>query len=128
LLKLNASEWHYGLLGTLGAVIAGCEFPLVAFTIAEVLVAYYDPDVRAMEREVRKYTSIFTGAVLVVVLGHLFQHYFFAAMGETLTTRVREMMFSGTTRYNLQNSNTTCFIMLLLKLRIKSTTSSLFFT
>ncbi|CAM6084683.1 unnamed protein product [Calypogeia fissa] len=95
LLKLNASEWHYGLLGTIGAVIAGCEFPLVAFTIAQVLVTFYNPNMREMEREVRKYTSIFTGAVLVVVLGHLLQHYYFATMGEMLTTRVREMMFSG---------------------------------
>lgn len=36
LLMLNRPEWHFGLLGSFGAVIAGCEFPLAAFVIGQV--------------------------------------------------------------------------------------------
>ncbi|KAL2629414.1 hypothetical protein R1flu_014100 [Riccia fluitans] len=95
LLRLNSSEWHYGLLGTIGAIIAGCEFPLVALTIGQVLTTFYSPDKIYMEREVRKYTLIFTAAILIVVMGHVLQHFYFASMGETLTARVRKLMFSG---------------------------------
>ncbi|BBN07935.1 ATP-binding cassette, subfamily B (MDR/TAP), member 1 [Marchantia polymorpha subsp. ruderalis] len=110
LLKLNSSEWHYGLLGTIGAIIAGCEFPLVALTIGQVLTSFYNPDKNYMEREVRKYTLMFTAAIVVVIMGHLLQHFYFAAMGETLTARVRKMMFSGILRnemgwYDREESN-----------------------
>lgn len=33
---LNRPEWHYGLFGGFGAIIAGCEFPLAAFVIGQV--------------------------------------------------------------------------------------------
>ncbi|KAG6547928.1 hypothetical protein Mapa_010748 [Marchantia paleacea] len=95
MLRLNKPEWHYGVLGAIGAVLAGCEFPLVALTIGQLLVTFYVPDKVYMEQQVHRYTLFFTGAIGVVVIANILQHYFFAAMGECLTKRIREMMFTG---------------------------------
>ncbi|BBN12105.1 autophagy-related protein 9 [Marchantia polymorpha subsp. ruderalis] len=98
MLRLNKPEWHYGVLGAIGAVLAGCEFPLVALTIGQLLVTFYVPDKVYMEQQVHRYTLFFTGAIGVVVIANILQHYFFAAMGECLTKRIREMMFTGILR------------------------------
>ena len=93
---LNRPEWHHGVFGSFGAFIAGCDLPLAAFVIGQVLVTLYSPDKEFMKREVQKYSAIFAGAAVVVFLGHVVQHYFMASMGERLTKRVREFLFQST--------------------------------
>ncbi|XWS14444.1 hypothetical protein CRYUN_Cryun35bG0009900 [Craigia yunnanensis] len=52
LLKLNAPEWPYALLGSVGAILAGMEAPLFAFGITHVLTAFYSPQDFQIKKEV----------------------------------------------------------------------------
>lgn len=92
---MNSREWHYGLLGAIGAITAGAQTPLFALAITQSLVAFYSPDRDYMKREVSKIALIFCGAGVVTVFIYWCEHYFFGVVGEHLTMRVREMMFSG---------------------------------
>lgn len=95
LVKLNAPEWPYAVLGSVGAVLAGMEAPLFAFGITHILTAFYSPDASQMEHEVQRVALVFVGAGVVTIPIYLLQHYFYTLMGERLTTRVRLLMFSG---------------------------------
>lgn len=95
LLKLNAPEWPYAVLGSVGAVLAGMEAPLFAFGITHILTAFYSPDASQMKHEVQRMALVFVGAAVVTIPIYLLQHYFYTLMGERLTTRVRLLMFSG---------------------------------
>lgn len=100
LLKLNAPEWPYAVLGSVGAVLAGMEAPLFAFGITHILTAFYSPDASQMKHEVQRVALVFVGAAIVTIPIYLLQHYFYTLMGERLTTRVRLSMFSGSLIYN----------------------------
>eukprot|EP01018_Ginkgo_biloba_P019291 Gb_18150 [translate_table: standard] len=98
LLKLNKPEWPFAVLGTLGAIMAGVETPLFALAISQVLITFYSPDKLHMKHEVQKIALIFSGAAVATVPIYLLQHYFYTLMGERLTMRIREMMFSAILR------------------------------
>lgn len=98
LLKLNRPEWPYAVLGTLGAIMAGVETPFFALAISQVLITFYSPDKLHIKNEVRRIALIFSGAAVATVLIYLLQHYFYTLMGERLTRRIREMMFSAILR------------------------------
>lgn len=94
LLKLNAPEWPYALLGSVGAILAGMEAPLFAFGITHVLTAFYSPG-SEMKAEVERVALIFVGLAILTIPIYLLQHYFYTLMGEHLTARVRLSMFSA---------------------------------
>nr|PNR36325.1 hypothetical protein PHYPA_022176 [Physcomitrium patens] len=71
---------------------SGYVHELTKTVAVEVLVTFYSPDKHFMKKEVEKYSTIFAGAAIVVLLGHTMQHYFMASMGESLTKRVREVL------------------------------------
>lgn len=102
LLKLNAPEWPYAVLGSVGAVLAGMEAPLFAFGITHILTAFYSPDVSRMKHEVERMALIFVVVAVVTIPIYLLQHYFYTLMGERLTTRVRSSMFSGSYLFTTQ--------------------------
>lgn len=95
LLKINAPEWPYAVLGSLGAIMTGCETPLFALAISEMLVTFYNPDRDYVEHEVRKICLIFSAATVGTVVIYVLQHYYYGLMGEILTMRVRKMLFSS---------------------------------
>ncbi|XP_061969919.1 ABC transporter B family member 13-like isoform X2 [Populus nigra] len=95
LVKLNAPEWPYALLGSVGAMMAGMEAPLFALGITHMLTAFYSPDNSQMKKEVHLVALIFVGAAVVTVPIYILQHYFYTLMGERLITRVRLSMFSA---------------------------------
>ncbi|KAJ6336332.1 hypothetical protein OIU78_012850 [Salix suchowensis] len=95
LVKLNAPEWPYALLGSVGAVMAGMEAPLFALGITHMLTAFYSPDMSKMKKEVQLVSLIFVAAAVVTVPIYILQHYFYTLMGERLITRVRLSMFSA---------------------------------
>lgn len=98
LLQMNLQEWPYGLLGAFGAITAGAETPLFALAISQSLVAFYSPDESYMKYEINKIAKIFCGAAVATVFFYWCEHYFFGIVGERLTMRVREMMFSAILR------------------------------
>ncbi|WMV43360.1 hypothetical protein MTR67_036745 [Solanum verrucosum] len=87
-------EWHYGVIGTICAFIAGAQMPLFALGVSQALVSYY-MDWDTTRHEVKKICFLFcVGAVLTVIV-HAIAHTCFGIIGERLTLRVREMMFSA---------------------------------
>ncbi|OMO87375.1 hypothetical protein CCACVL1_09084 [Corchorus capsularis] len=95
LLKLNAPEWPYALLGSVGAILAGMEAPLFAFGITHVLTAFYSPHDSQIKEEVERVSLIFVGLAILTIPIYLLQHFFYTLMGEHLTARVRLSMFSA---------------------------------
>lgn len=87
-------DWYYGVFGTLGAFTAGALMPLFALGITHALVAYY-MDWDRTRHEVRKIAFLFCGAAVLAVAAYAAEHLSFGIVGERLTLRVRETMFSG---------------------------------
>lgn len=95
LLKLNAPEWPYAVLGAIGSVLSGFIGPTFAIVMSCMIEVFYYRDPNAMERKTKEYVFIYIGTGVYAVGAYLVQHYFFSIMGENLTTRVRRMMLSG---------------------------------
>ncbi|KAJ7557609.1 hypothetical protein O6H91_04G001900 [Diphasiastrum complanatum] len=101
LMKLNAPEWPYGLMGIIGAMLAGLLNPFFGLTIGQILHLYYEPDNGHMKGEIQKYTLRFVGAGAATFIVYFLEHYFFGVTGENLTKRVREMMLTAILRNEL---------------------------
>ncbi|XP_022141195.1 ABC transporter B family member 13-like isoform X3 [Momordica charantia] len=95
LLKLNAPEWPYAVLGSLGAILAGVQAPLFALGITHVLSAFYSPHHSQIKEEVQHIAFVFIGVAILTIPIYLLQHYFYTLMGERLTARVRLLLFSA---------------------------------
>ncbi|KAJ4707471.1 ABC transporter B family protein [Melia azedarach] len=98
LLKLNAPEWPYSIMGAIGSVLSGFIGPTFAIVMACMIEVFYYRNPAAMERRSKEFVFIFIGAGLYAVVAYLIQHYFFSIMGENLTTRVRRMMLAAILR------------------------------
>ncbi|CAN4128139.1 unnamed protein product [Withania somnifera] len=97
LFSMIRPEWQYGVIGTTCAYIAGAQMPLFALGVSQALVSYY-MDWDTTRHEVKKISFLFClGAVLTVIV-HAIAHTCFGIVGERLTLRVREMMFSAMLR------------------------------
>lgn len=97
LYSMVGSDWIYGAYGTVGLLIAGAQFPLFALGVTQALVSYYmDWDTTC--REVKKITLLFCGGAVLTVIVHAIAHLSLGIMGERLTLRVRENMFSAILR------------------------------
>ncbi|ONM13122.1 ABC transporter B family member 19 [Zea mays] len=98
LLKLNAPEWPYAVLGAIGSVLSGFIGPTFAIVMGEMLDVFYYRDPNEIEKKTKLYVFIYIGTGIYAVVAYLVQHYFFSIMGENLTTRVRRMMLSAILR------------------------------
>ncbi|MCL7033471.1 hypothetical protein MKW94_030465, partial [Papaver nudicaule] len=98
LLKLNAPEWPYSIMGAVGSVLSGFIGPTFAIVMSNMIDVFYYKDLAAMERKTKEFVFIYIGCGLYAVVAYLTQHYFFSIMGENLTTRVRRMMLSAILR------------------------------
>ncbi|KDP36504.1 hypothetical protein JCGZ_09330 [Jatropha curcas] len=87
-------DWIYGLVGTTCAFIAGSQMPLFALGVSQALVAYY-MDWDTTRHEVKKISILFCAGSVITVIVYAIEHLCFGIMGERLTFRVREKMFSA---------------------------------
>lgn len=94
LYSMIGPEWIYGLLGTIGAFVAGAQIPLFALGVTQALISYY-MDWETTRREVKKIALLFCGCAILSVIFVVIEHLNFGIMGERLTLRVRERMFGG---------------------------------
>ncbi|KAK3041569.1 hypothetical protein RJ639_000703 [Escallonia herrerae] len=109
LYSMISPEWTYGVSGTICALIAGAQMPLFALGVTQALVSYY-MDWDTTRHEVRKIAFLFIGGAFVTVLVHGTAHTCFGIIGERLTLRVRERMFSAILRNEIgwfDNTNNT---------------------
>ncbi|XP_019191856.1 PREDICTED: ABC transporter B family member 20-like [Ipomoea nil] len=105
LVELSLTEWLYAVLGSTGAAIFGSFNPLLAYTIALIITAYYRIDEKHhthekhhIRHEVDKWCLIIACMGIVTVVANFLQHFYFGIMGEKMTERVRRMMFSAMLR------------------------------
>ncbi|WOL00692.1 hypothetical protein Cni_G09405 [Canna indica] len=98
LVELSLAEWFCALLGSTGAAIFGSFNPLLAYTIALIVSAYYRIDVRDIHNEVNRWCLIIACMGVITVVANFLQHFYFGIMGEKMTERVRRMMFSAMLR------------------------------
>ncbi|KAJ6426959.1 hypothetical protein OIU84_022539 [Salix udensis] len=97
LYSMVGPDWIYGVVGTIGAFAAGSLMPLFALGVTQALVAYY-MDWDTTRHEVKKIAILFCCGAVVSVIVYSIEHFSFGIMGERLTLRVREMMFSAILR------------------------------
>ncbi|EPS61919.1 hypothetical protein M569_12874 [Genlisea aurea] len=98
LLKLNAPEWPYFLIGAVGSVLSGFIGPTFAIVMSNMIEVFYYRNSSLMTRKTKEYVFVYIGIGLYAVVAYLIQHYFFSIMGENLTTRVRSMMLEAVLR------------------------------
>lgn len=91
---MNRPEWKEASVGCLSAVLSAAIQPLYAFTMGSMISVYFLHDHEEMQKQTRFYSLCFFGLFVLSLLSNVCQHYNFAVMGENLTKRVREMMFS----------------------------------
>ncbi|CAI0471007.1 unnamed protein product [Linum tenue] len=94
LYAMVAPDWIYGVSGTIGAFFAGAQMPLFALGVSQALVSYY-MDWDTTRHEVKRIAILFSIASVLTVIAHAVAHLSFGIMGERLTFRVREKMFSA---------------------------------
>ncbi|MCO5550509.1 hypothetical protein L7F22_003996 [Adiantum nelumboides] len=95
LMRINSSEWPYGLLSAFGAIVAGAQSPIFALLITQALEYFYVRDTGAMKRELQKVSLYCCGAGVLVVLAYTCEFYFTGIAGERVTLRIRKAMFSA---------------------------------
>nr|ABD33400.2 Cyclic peptide transporter [Medicago truncatula] len=94
LLLLNAPEWKQAVLGCLSAMVFGAVQPVYAFAMGSMISVYFQTDYEELKNKIKIYSLCFLCLSLISLVVNVGQHYNFAYMGEYLTKRVRESMFS----------------------------------
>lgn len=95
LVMLNASEFPYAILGSIGAALVGIQAPLFAFGITYMLTAFYSNNEARIKHDVQITAFVFLGVAVITIPIYLMQQYFYTLMGERITARVRLLMFSA---------------------------------
>ncbi|KAL2898555.1 ABC transporter B family member 19 [Bienertia sinuspersici] len=80
LLKLNAPEWPYSIMGAVGSILSGFIGPTFAIVMSNMIEVFYYQNYASMERKTKEYVFIYIGAGLYAVVAYLIQHYFFSIM------------------------------------------------
>ncbi|XP_067843433.1 bile salt export pump-like isoform X2 [Heptranchias perlo] len=95
ILKYNAAEWPYMLLGSLGAAVNGGVNPIYALLFSHILGTF------SLQNEEEKRKQINSVCLFFVILGavsfltQFLQSYFFAKSGELLTRKLRKLGFQA---------------------------------
>ncbi|CAN7019806.1 unnamed protein product [Brassica oleracea var. botrytis] len=95
LAKMNSPEWKYALLGSIGSVICGSLSAFFAYVLSAVLSIYYNPNHEYMIKQIGKYCYLLIGLSSTALIFNTLQHSFWDIVGENLTKRVREKMFTA---------------------------------
>uniref|UniRef100_A0A7C9DCT2 Adenosinetriphosphatase n=1 Tax=Opuntia streptacantha TaxID=393608 RepID=A0A7C9DCT2_OPUST len=95
LAKMNAPEWPYALVGSVGSVICGSLSAFFAYVLSAVLSVYYNPNHAYMIKEIAKYCYLLIGLSSTALIFNTLQHFFWDTVGENLTKRVREKMLAA---------------------------------
>lgn len=96
LLKLNAPEWPYIIMGVVGTILSGIIFPTFAIMMSNLIEVFFYSNYAIMEKKTKEFVFIYIGTGIYSVIAYLIHHYYFNIMGEALTTRIRRMMLAGT--------------------------------
>ncbi|CAN6861759.1 unnamed protein product [Brassica oleracea] len=94
LMAMNRPEWKHALYGCLSAALHGGVQPMYAFVSGSMVSVYFLTSHDEIKEKTRIFVLLFLGLAVFTFLFNIIQHYSFAYMGEHLTKRIREKMFS----------------------------------
>ncbi|KAH7660065.1 Xenobiotic-transporting ATPase protein [Dioscorea alata] len=94
LLLMISPEWKQVLLGILSSILSGGVQPLFSYLLGSVISAFFLKDHKEIQNKMQTYSLIFLGLSIFSLIIDILQHYNIGAMGEYLTKRLREKMFS----------------------------------
>ncbi|XP_075465261.1 bile salt export pump-like isoform X1 [Ascaphus truei] len=94
-LKYNAPEWPYLLVGSIGAAINGAVSPLYALLFSQILGTFSLPDPEEQRRQIDGICILFVIIAAVSFVTQFLQGYAFAKSGELLTRRLRRLGFQA---------------------------------
>ncbi|XP_055456156.1 bile salt export pump-like [Psammomys obesus] len=95
ILKFNLPEWHYMLLGALGAAVNGAITPIYSFLFSQILGTFSLPDKEEQKSEIYNMCLFFVILGCVSIVTQFLQSYTFAKSGELLTKRLRKFGFQA---------------------------------
>uniref|UniRef100_A0A8B9D198 Bile salt export pump n=1 Tax=Anser brachyrhynchus TaxID=132585 RepID=A0A8B9D198_9AVES len=93
ILKYNASEWPYMVLGSLGAAVNGAVSPLYALLFSQILGTFSVLDEEERKTQINGVCLLFVFIGLLSFFTQFLQGYTFAKSGELLTRRLRKIGF-----------------------------------
>ncbi|KAI9294519.1 multidrug resistance transporter-like protein [Neoconidiobolus thromboides FSU 785] len=96
-LKMIAPHWHFGLIGSLGALLDGVSFPIYAILLTEATQSFFDLGVPELVEKGQKDINFWSLMFLVLAIGCLiagFMRYAgYNTLGEHLTYEIRRRCF-----------------------------------
>ncbi|XP_077304028.1 bile salt export pump-like [Lithobates pipiens] len=95
ILKYNAPEWPYMLLGSFGAAVNGAVNPLYALLFSQILGTFSLPDEEEQRNQINGICMLFVLIGSVSLMTQFLQGYTFAKSGELLTRRLRKIGFKA---------------------------------
>uniref|UniRef100_G3SXM2 Bile salt export pump n=1 Tax=Loxodonta africana TaxID=9785 RepID=G3SXM2_LOXAF len=95
ILKFNAPEWPYMLVGSVGAAVNGTVTPFYAFLFSEILGTFSIPDKEKQRAQINGVCLLFVAVGVVSFFTQFLQGYTFAKSGELLTKRLRKFGFKA---------------------------------
>ncbi|CAH2305682.1 bile salt export pump [Pelobates cultripes] len=95
ILKYNAPEWPYMLVGSFGAAVNGAVSPLYALLFSQILGTFSIPDEEQQRNEINGICVLFVAIGAISFLTQFLQGYTFAKSGELLTRRLRKIGFKS---------------------------------
>jgi ATP-binding cassette, subfamily B (MDR/TAP), member 1 len=98
LAKMNSPEWGCALVGSIGSMVCGSFSAIFAYVLSAVLSVYYDPSPQEQARRIASYCYLLLGMSSAALVFNTVQHVLWDRVGENLTRRVRERMFSAVLR------------------------------
>nr|XP_015092178.1 LOW QUALITY PROTEIN: bile salt export pump [Vicugna pacos] len=93
ILKINAPEWPYMLVGSVGAAVNGTVTPFYAFLFSQILGTFSIPDKEEQRSQIYGVCLLFVAIGCVSLCTQFLQGYAFAKSGELLTKRLRKLGF-----------------------------------
>ncbi|XP_062302785.1 bile salt export pump-like [Osmerus eperlanus] len=95
ILKYNAPEWPYMVVGTIGAAINGGVNPVYSLLFSQILATFSVLDPVAQKKEINGICMFFVVVGVVSFFTQMLQGYAFSKSGELLTSRLRRLGFQA---------------------------------
>ncbi|XP_032968590.1 bile salt export pump isoform X2 [Rhinolophus ferrumequinum] len=101
ILKFNAPEWPYMMVGAVGAAVNGAVTPLYAFLFSQILGTFSLLDKEEQRSQINGVCLLFVAVGCVSLFTQFLQGYAFAKSGELLTKRLRKFGFRAILGQNI---------------------------
>nr|XP_006823098.1 PREDICTED: multidrug resistance protein 1A-like [Saccoglossus kowalevskii] len=93
IMKMNAPEWPYIMIGSLAAIINGAVQPAFAVVFSKIIGIFSNPNEDEIRADANFFSLLFVVIGVVSGLAYLLQSTMFGKSGEELTMRLRSLTF-----------------------------------